>query len=76
MSDPVTNELIYSVLQKLQADTAELKSDMSDIRLRMTANEEHLATLVMSVSGINHRLDRMGERVERIERRLDLTDAK
>lgn len=76
MSDAVTNELIYSVLQKLQADTAELKSDMSDIRLRMTANEEHLATLVMSVSGINHRLDRMGERVERIERRLDLTDAK
>ena len=76
MSDPVTNELIYSVLQKLQADTAELKSDMSDIRLRMTANEEHLATLVMSVSGVNHRLDRMNDRVERIERRLDLTDAK
>jgi hypothetical protein len=35
---------------------------------------EHLAGLVMSNSGINHRLDRVDERLGRVERRLELRD--
>ncbi len=68
------SSMMLEILKRLQADMADLKADMGDIRLRMTANEEHLSTLVMSVAGINHRLDRVSDRVERIERRLDLLD--
>ncbi len=68
------SSIMLEILKRLQSDMSEMKADMSDMRLRMTANEEHLATLVMSVSGINHRLDRLADRVERIERRFDLLD--
>lgn len=73
MSD-VTPDLIYAVLQKMQADMAELKFDMRDIKIRMTMVEEHLGSSIIATSGVNSRLDRLNDRVERIETRLDLTD--
>lgn len=76
MAENVTNELIYSVLQTMQTDMADLKFDMRDIKNRMTLVEEHMGHSIIGVSGINARLDRLNERVERIEKRLDLTDAK
>ena len=76
MADIVSNELIYSVLQKVQTDVSDLKFDMRDIKVRMTLVEEHLGNTVIAISGVNQRLDRMTDRVERIERRLDLTEAK
>lgn len=71
-----TENLILEILKRMQGDMSEMKADIGDLRLRMTATEEHLATLVMSTAGINHRLDRVSDRVERIERRLELTDAR
>ena len=68
--------LMLEILKRMQADMSEVTADMGDIKLRLTATEEHLATLVMSVAGINHRLDRFDKRIERVERRLDLTDVK
>ena len=70
----VTPDLIYAVLQRMQADMAELKFDMRDIKVRMTMVEEHLGSSIIAVSGVNSRLDRLNDRVERIETRLDLTD--
>ncbi|MCP8891563.1 hypothetical protein [Sphingomonas faeni] len=71
----VENEsVMLEILKRIQSDMSEVKADVSDLRLRMTATEEHLATLVMSTAGINHRLDRLSNRVERIERRLDLVE--
>ena len=70
----VTPDLIYSVLQKLQGDMAELKFDMRDVKVRMTMVEEHLGSSIIATSGVNSRLDRLNDRVERIETRLDLTD--
>jgi archaellum component FlaC len=74
VSEAVTNELIYSVLQKMQADMSELKFDMRDLKVRMTMVEEHLGSSIIAISGVNSRLDRLNDRVERIENRLDLTD--
>ena len=74
MVDPVSNELIYSVLQKMQGDLSELKFDVRDLKIRMTLVEEHLGNTVIALSGVNSRLDRVTDRVERIEQRLDLTD--
>ena len=76
MSEAVSNELIYAVLQKVQTDIAEIKGDILDLKIRTTAVDEHLSGLMISVSGLNHRMDRLDERLTRIERRLDLTDAK
>ena len=76
MSDAVTNELIYSVLQKLQSDMAELRFDVGELKTRATATDEHLGNMILSLSGVNRRLDRVEERLARVERRLDLTDAK
>ena len=70
----VTNELIYSVLQKIQGDMSEMKFDVRDLKTRMTMVEEHLGSSIIAISGVNSRLDRMSDRVERIERRLELTD--
>ena len=71
----VENEsVMLEILKRIQSDMSEVKADVSDLRLRMTATEEHLATLVMSTAGINHRLDRLSKRVERIERWLDLVE--
>ena len=74
MTEAVSNELIYSVLQKMQADMSELKFDVRDLKVRMTIVEEHLGNTVLAISGVNQRLDRLTDRVDRIERRLDLTD--
>ena len=74
MSEPVSNDLIYSVLQKMQADLAEVKFDVRDLKVRMTMVEEHLGSTIIALSGVNSRLDRLTDRVERIETRLDLTD--
>ncbi len=70
----VTNELIYSVLQKMQGDMSEMKFDVRDLKTRITMVEEHLGSSIIAISGVNSRLDRMSDRVERIERRLELTD--
>jgi len=54
------------------------RKDVEDLEksMRLSSIDDHLAGLMMSVSGINNRLDRMEERVGRIERRLDLTEPK
>jgi hypothetical protein len=75
VSEPVSNELIYAVMQKMQGDIADVKSDIGDLKLRMSAVEDHLATVIVSITGLNHRMDRFDERFGRVERRLDLSDA-
>lgn len=70
-----TENLLLEILKRMQIDMAELKADMSDIKLRVTAAEDHLATVVMSIAGISHRLDRLADRVGRIDTRLDLSES-
>ena len=76
MPEDVTNDLIYSVLQKMQADVAEIKFDLRDIKVRTTMLEEHLGGTLIAMSGVNARLDRVNDRIDRIETRLDLTEAR
>lgn len=73
--NPVTNEPIYQVLQRIQTDVGALKREMGDFKLRLGSVEDHVSSLVVSAVGINHRLDRHDGRLERIESRLGLVDA-
>ena len=76
MPEEVTNDLIYAVLQKMQADVAEIKFDLRDIKVRTTMLEEHLGGTLIAMSGVNSRLDRLNDRVDRIESRLELAEAR
>ncbi len=76
MSEPVvTNELMYELLKRMNHRLGRIEEDVSDTKLRLGAVEEHMGSLVVTVAGINHRLDRHDLRLERIENRLGLIEA-
>ena len=60
--------VILSLLRRMDAKLDRVIDDVQDLKVRMTAVEEALV-------GVHRRLDRLEVRVERIERRLDLVDA-
>jgi hypothetical protein len=72
MTDTVTNELIFEVLRKIQAD-------VSHIRARVDDHDRQFISLRQQnvlVQSEQLRIEgEMLERFSRIERRLELTDA-
>jgi archaellum component FlaC len=60
--------IVLAMLRKIDQRTERMAEDLHDLKVRVTAVEEGLA-------GVNRRLDRLEIRVERIEKRLELTDA-
>ncbi len=74
MTDNVEN-MTLKFLRRLDTRLDRLESDLGDIKLRATATEEHLASIMMSMAGVNARMDKIDERLSHVERRLDLTDA-
>ncbi|NYD89885.1 hypothetical protein [Sphingomonas melonis] len=71
MTDNVEN-LILERLRRIDDRLAHIEGDMHDIKLRMTVTEEHLDNMVLSMSGLNARMDRFDERLTRVERRMEL----
>ncbi|MBK8508987.1 MAG: hypothetical protein IPL51_10150 [Candidatus Competibacteraceae bacterium] len=67
--------LMLEILKRLQADMAEAKRDIAAIRVEMAAMGQQLAGLTAAVYSGKTEMDDLRRRVERIERRLDLTDA-
>jgi archaellum component FlaC len=59
---------IQDRLTRIETRMDRLIDDVQDLKVRTTHMEEGLA-------GVNRRMDRLDERVERIERRLDLVEA-
>jgi predicted nucleic acid-binding Zn-ribbon protein len=74
MTDNVEN-LTLKFMRRLDTRLDRLESDIGDIKLRVTATEEHLASIMMSIAGVNSRVDKIDDKLSRVERRLDLTDA-
>jgi hypothetical protein len=71
-----TENLLLEIPKRIQTDIADMIGDIADLKTRATAVDEHMGGLFITISGNNNRLDRVVERLERIERRLDLTEAK
>ncbi len=71
--------LLLVYLRRIDATVGDLCGEMRDLKLRLTSLETMVGNLVateMSHYAINiERVDRLADRVERIERRLDLRDA-
>lgn len=62
------DSIVLALLRKIDQRTERMADDLQDLKVCVTAVEEGLA-------GVNRRLDRLEIRVDRIERRLELTDA-
>jgi septal ring factor EnvC (AmiA/AmiB activator) len=70
----VTNELIYEVLKQVQSDIAEPKQGQREINARLNALTAHMVGLQQDISNIYATLTRQDARLERIERRLELSE--
>ena len=60
-------DLVKPILRQIQADIGYLKEDMHNVKVRVTSVETGFAVL-------NRRMDSVDFRLERIERRLELTE--
>ena len=61
------DNVVLVLLRKIDERTMRMADDLQDLKARVTSFEEGLA-------GVNRRLDRLDSRVDRIERRLELSD--
>jgi archaellum component FlaC len=69
-------EIMLELLRRIRSEQQEMHIEIQELKTRATSVDEHLSGLIISMSGVHSRMDRFDERLKRIERRLDLTDAK
>ena len=74
MADEIQS-LVLPILRDLQARLGRMAGRMTNLELRMTAQEQHLGGLLMSLPAGHDRIDDLSRRVERVERRLELADS-
>lgn len=70
-----TDSLVLEYLRRLSADVGLLRDGFQDMRARFGSLEEQVAGLRRDVVRLEHRIDQFDDRLRRIERRLDLTEA-
>ena len=75
MSDEGPDSLVLRYLRGIDRKLDRLVEDMHDVKLRLGSVEEEVAGLRRDFVRMQHTLDRHGERLDRIERRLDLLPA-
>lgn len=74
MTDNVEN-LILEHLRHIRKGLDELRLDVGDLKTRVTAIEITLGQIVTLLAGQSGRMDRIEDRLGRVERRLELADA-
>ncbi len=67
--------LILEILKNIQGRIGRIELDISDMKSRLSHVEVSVAQQALQLAEMNLRMDRLEERVGRIERRLELTDA-
>lgn len=80
MTDEAAN-LVLEQLRLMRADIASIKEDIREVKTRLTQLEattayilQSIGHLAGSIAGQQASHDRLAQRVERIERRLELND--
>jgi DNA repair ATPase RecN len=63
-----TTDLLLEYMRRFDRKLNDLIDDVRELKVRITAVEEGLAS-------VNRRIDRVEDRLTRIERRLELSDA-
>jgi len=67
--------LMLEILKRIQADLADVKDRLTGVEVQLSAMGQQLAGLTTAVYSGKSEMDGIKRRIERIERRLDLTDA-
>jgi polyhydroxyalkanoate synthesis regulator phasin len=70
-----TEDLVLELLRRVRASQERMELDVADLKARLSAVEQPLGQQQIQLAALNGRMDRFDERLSRIERRLDLTDA-
>ncbi|HUF57151.1 MAG TPA: hypothetical protein VMM55_11400 [Thermohalobaculum sp.] len=69
------DNLVLEHLRKIREILDQHTEDLREIKGRIGILESGVGTLSAQYASLSNRLDRMDERVARIEKRLDLTEA-
>jgi hypothetical protein len=67
-------DLILEILKTIQADMSLMKREMASMGVRLAAIEDHQRGIMTSIYGMQSDITDLKVRVDRIERRLGLTD--
>lgn len=59
-----TENVVLLILKDIQARLGRLDERMANLELRMTAQEQHLGTLVISMPSAHDRIDALTRRIE------------
>jgi hypothetical protein len=68
------DNIVLTMLRRMDEKLDRVADDLHDIKVRVTALEEGQAKLLLAVAGTNRRIDGIELRLDRIERRLNLTE--
>ena len=71
----VTNELMYEILKQLQVRTDSFDKKMDEVKSELQALRIHSIAMQQDVQNIYTILVRQDSRLDRIERRLELSEA-
>ncbi|MCW5713359.1 MAG: hypothetical protein KIT43_02415 [Bauldia sp.] len=74
MADQI-DSLVIEHLRHIRKTVETTALDMVDVKARMSAMEGTLGHVLTQLAVLNGRVDRVEERLGRVERRLDLADA-
>ena len=76
-----TENLMLEILRRIQSDMGTIRDDIREIKTRLTLMDENLAGVHREISNLyalyaaqSGRQDRMDDRLERIEQRLELRE--
>ena len=70
-----SNNLVLELLRAIRIDLGDVRDDMREVKGRLTLLGVSVANLHGDFAGQSSRIDRVENRLERIEQRLDLRDA-
>ena len=68
------DNLALEHLRAMRGDIAAIREENRDMKARQAAVEDMFAFLVSAITRMQHSIDRLNERTERIERRRGLID--
>jgi len=67
-------DLMIEILKTLQSDTLGIKREITSQGLRLSSIEDHLCRMMTSIYATQSDITNLKDRVDRIDRRLGLTD--
>ena len=69
-----TNELMFELLKRVHHEIGELRHDVSEAKRELNVMRGHMVATQSDIHNIYGILGRQDERLERIDRRLDLRE--